>query len=58
MTEPEVRDAVAAAFHRKLIERGIAVDGTDIVLIVEDPPKDPNRHTITAEFSYRGDLNE
>lgn len=54
MTEPEVREAVAAAFHRKLIERGIAVGEDDIVLLVEDHAKDPESPTITAEFRYRG----
>lgn len=53
MGEDEVRDAVAAAFQRVLIEKGFAVDGSDVELLVDD---EDNKEVITAIFRYEGNV--
>jgi hypothetical protein len=54
MDEHEVREAIATAFHRVLIERGLAVQASDVEILVEDGGRsDP---IVTATFKYSGEI--
>lgn len=54
MSEDEVKDAIAFAFQRILINKiGHAVDGADIELIIDE---DGNEAIVTAVYKYKGEV--